>query len=84
MAKKKTTKTKTKATPKASALDFFQDAAQYVTIVSAVLFGIIWAFQELIDIDVDKFNGVSSGLVITTMIGGVTMGLLYLLDQTKN
>ncbi len=89
MAKAKTpvkskAKTKTQTKAKVSALVQYRNAAQTITVVSAVAYGVLWAIADVFgDNESSWLTATSAYLIGLTMIGGVTMGLLYALESSK-
>lgn len=81
MAKaKKSTKTAKKQTSK---LDTCSDYAQYFTIASAVLLGLVTLFGSFMETQTTFLDNLTSGLFLTTAVGGMTMGLIYLLEGIR-
>lgn len=86
MAKAKSKpKSKAKVAKKVDNLDQFRNAAQVVTVVSAVAYGVLWLVADVMDnaSSVEWINSASVTLIGLTMLGGVTMGLLYALESAR-
>lgn len=86
MAKAKSkSQTKAKANKKVDNLAQFRNIAQAVTVVSAVAYGVLWAVADLLDgaSSIEWVTAASVSLVGLTMLGGVTMGLLYALESAR-
>ncbi len=71
-AKAKTTKAKT------SSLTTYMNAAQLLTMASAILYGAMVAVTSLVDNNEPAWAAnVGYYLLATTMVGGIAMGVLY-------
>lgn len=76
-------KAKKSTKKKSSSLDAYSDYAQYFTIASAVLLGLVTLFGSFMETETTLLDNLTSILFLTTAIGGMTMGLLYLLEGVR-
>lgn len=72
-----------KAKKKQNNLDKYSNWAQYLTITSATLYGVYVVVVNLTNTKNTLTDNVTAALLISTIAGGMLMGLLYLLRLTK-
>ncbi|MFN8016120.1 MAG: hypothetical protein U0R17_05900 [Acidimicrobiia bacterium] len=60
-----------------------RDFAQYFTAGAAILAGICWVLSDVIAKDSTLFDKLANITIGATMVGGVVMGVLYLIHLTK-
>lgn len=83
MAAKKSTK-KSKSISTLSAYTQLKDAAQLLTMSSAVLYGLLGVAVWLAPDNAPSWSGdAGNSLLVATMVGGMSMGLLYLADIAR-
>ena len=61
----------------------FRLYVQYFTMAAAVLTVLAWVIHGLATKDFDSSNMLISGLSISTQVGGVVMGVLYLIHKSR-
>lgn len=71
------------AKAKQSNLEMYQRAAQYLTMIAAILYGILWALTGLLKNSSSTTDTISSVLIGATAVGGILMGLLYAIHPSK-
>lgn len=64
-------------------LQIYRQAAQFFTIVSAVTYGLLWFVIGMGDIESGAIIDLGNVLLVCTVIGGIAMGLLYVIKITK-
>lgn len=68
------------ATTRQSNLEKYRSAAQLFTIAAAILLGIVWIITSATDRHADTLQSI---LILATMVGGVVMGLLYVVHLSS-
>ena len=65
-------------------LEVARNSAQTITVSLAVLMGVFWAVTSVFSLSGDNIDTLSSALFVATAVGGVVMGLLYLIKLLKD
>lgn len=73
-----------KAKQSSGNLEQLRSVAQYFTMAAAVLYGIVWAINEVMGTPSASETGIANVLLVATMVGGITMGVLYSVHLAKN
>jgi hypothetical protein len=71
------------AKAKQSNLEMYRNAAQYFTMAAAILYVVVWVATDLMNNKSSTTDSIGSVLIVATMVGGVVMGLLYLVHLSS-
>lgn len=66
-----------------SSFEKLRQAAQTFTVLSAILLGVLWVITIILGHEDGLLSTVSAVLSTTTAVGGVAMGILYLVHLLK-
>lgn len=67
-----------------NSLEMYRNIAQYFTMGAATLYGLLWIVEDLILGKTLNSNSLGNILIGATTLGGVSMGLLYLLHLSTS
>jgi len=63
-----------------SSLEMYRSAAQIFTMAAAILLGLVWIITSVTGHHADTIQSI---LILATMVGGVIMGLLYVVHLSS-
>ncbi len=63
-----------------STLGMYRSVAQVFTMAAAILLGVVWIITSVTNHHADTLQSV---LILATMIGGIAMGLLYVIHLSS-
>jgi len=61
----------------------FRSGALYFTMAAAILYAVVWVVTTMGHAASPTLDTVGSGLAVCTILGGVAMGLLYLVQRSR-
>ncbi len=65
-------------------LETSRTGALYFTIGAAVLYAVLWVVTATTHTGSPTFDTIGAGLVVCMILGGVAMGLLYLVHRSRH
>lgn len=68
--------------PKENSMKIYRNVAQRITVGAAIATGIVWIIESIAQAsDTSWLMGLQTILVAVTVVGGVIMGVLYLVSK---
>lgn len=69
------------AKAKKSNIETYRSYAQVITIAAAALTGLMFALNDILGISSSVANTLGNVCIVVTVLGGISMGLLYSFDK---